>query len=49
MSLPKTLKKTKLPRTVNRCPQKNERKQATSYAIDGITKVNNSKFIILLI
>ena len=36
MSLSKTLKKTKLPRTLNRYPQKKERKQGTSYTIDGI-------------
>ena len=36
MSLSKTLKKTKLPRTLNRCSQKKEIKQATSYTIYGI-------------
>ena len=36
MSLSKTLKKTKLPRTLNRCPQKKERKQAISHTIYGV-------------
>ena len=36
MSLSKTLKKMKVPRTLNRCPQKKERKQATSYTIYGV-------------
>ena len=54
MSLSLTLKKNKLTRTLNRCRQRNERKQATSYTIDGIRikerkKVKNTKFIILLI
>ena len=31
-----SLSKTKLPRRVNRCPQKKGKKQATSYTIYGI-------------
>ena len=54
MSLSQTLKKAKLPRTLSRFPQKKERKQVTSYTIDGVRikerkKVKNTKFIILLI
>ena len=36
MPLPRTQRKTKLPRTLNRCQQKKERKQGTSYSIDDI-------------
>ena len=36
MSLSKTWKRTKLPRTLKRCPQKEERKEAVCYTIDGI-------------
>ena len=38
MPLPRTQRKTKLPRTLNRCSQKKERKQGTSYTIDDITE-----------
>ena len=43
MSLSKTWKRTKLPRTFNRCPQKEERKEAVCYKIDGIRSKKNVK------
>ena len=36
MPLPRTQRKTKLRRTLNRGQQKKERKQGTSYSIDDI-------------